>query len=174
MESESSIILPIPLKELTRISKRDDILTDLSLDHFLPTLLSWPYPLLVNESTTPSLFFYSLLYWLARGTTWPVEPLHLITNYSLSPSLIHTNLFSLAQEGFLDSNWKKRTKGLTPHDKVVTLNQPGIPSFSRQGFFSICKRKKLRVTNTNDRPLHLSSLILWGGQVFSAPKFKQT
>ena len=69
VESESSFILPIPLKELTRISKRDDILTDLSLDHFLPTLLSWPYPLLVNESTTPSLFFYSLLYWLAHGTT---------------------------------------------------------------------------------------------------------
>ena len=75
MESESSIILPIPLKELTRISKRDDILTDLSLDHFLPTLLSWPYPLLVNESTTPSLFFLFLTLlagsrdYLTSGTT---------------------------------------------------------------------------------------------------------
>lgn len=74
VESESSFILPIPLKELTRISKRDDILTDLSLDHLLPTLLAWPYPLLEWKHYAKSFFLFLTLLagsrdYLISGTT---------------------------------------------------------------------------------------------------------
>lgn len=61
VESESSLRLPIPLKELTRISKRDDILTDLSLDHLLSTLLAWPYPLLEWKHYAKSFFLFLTL-----------------------------------------------------------------------------------------------------------------
>lgn len=74
VESESSLILPIPLKELIRINKRDDILTDLSLDHLLPTLLAWPYPLLEWKHYAKSFFLFLTLLagsrdYLTSGTT---------------------------------------------------------------------------------------------------------